>query len=182
MPSRLFPAAVRISTQIAEENKIAEQKGEIGFDVKIGVNSGEAIVGNVGSETRFNYTVIGEAVNIASRLESLPGAYDCNVIISGATAAQLNNRVKLREIDSVTVKGIAETLPIFEPLDRISPDMASSYARALVKYRSRDFAAAISIWQELEDGPSQVMAKRAREYLENPPPDTWAGVWPASKA
>jgi len=171
-------AAVRISTQLAEENKGAHEKGEIGFGVKIGINSGEAIVGNVGSETRFNYTVIGEAVNIAARLENLPGAYDCTIVIGDATAAKLGDQFILREIDRVTVKGIEEALLIFEPINDTFKITADTYALALAKYRKRDFGGAISIWQELDDGPSKVMAARAKEFLTNPPSLNWSGEWP----
>jgi adenylate cyclase len=171
-------AAVRISAQIDEENRIAKEKGEIGFRVKIGVNSGEAIVGNVGSEKRFNYTAIGEAVNIASRLENLPGAYDCTIVIGDATAAKLGDQFILREIDCVTVKGIEEALPIFEPINETFCEIADSYAVALGKYRNRDFEGAISVWQKLDDGPSKVMAARAKEFLANPPSINWTGEWP----
>ena len=171
-------AAVRISEKIDEENSIAKEKGEIGFAVKIGVSTGEAIVGNVGSKTRFNYTAIGEAVNIAARLESLPGVYACNVVISGATASKVSDQFILRELDRVTVKGIEAVLPIFEPLNGASSEIADTYALALSKYRNRNFREAISIWESLEDKPSKVMAARSRKFLTNPPSDDWAGEWP----
>lgn len=170
--------AVRISGKIDEENKLARAKGEIGFAVKIGVSTGEAIVGNVGSKTRFNYTAIGEAVNIAARLESLPGVYDCNVVMSGATASKVRDQFIVRELDRVTVKGIGAAFPIFEPLNGASSEFSDTYALALFKYRNRNFREAISIWESLEDKPSKVMAARSRKFLSNPPPDDWAGEWP----
>ena len=86
------------------------------LEVKVSINTGEAIVGNVGSETRLNYTVIGETVNIAARLENLPNIYGVGLIISDRTARKLTANVRLREIDEVRLKGLKEKIKIFEPL------------------------------------------------------------------
>ena len=102
----------------------------------------------------------------------------CNVVISGATASKVSDQFILRELDRVTVKGIEAALPIFEPLNGASSEIADTYALALSKYRNRNFREAIAMWESLEDKPSKVMAARSRKFLTNPPPDDWAGEWP----
>ncbi len=174
---RAVAAAIRISESIAQQKAAATAAGEHGFAVKIGVNSGDAVVGNVGSEKRFNYTAVGEAVNIAARLEGLPGVYDCWIILGASTAERVGERYKLRELDMVAVKGKSEPLRIFEPLEVSHGDIQQRYAAALALYRAREFKDAISIWETISDGPSRIMADRARAVLQSPPPADWDGVW-----
>lgn len=170
-------AAIGISERIAAQHARATAAGEHGFAVKIGVNSGQAVVGNVGSEKRFNYTAVGEAVNIAARLEGLPGVYDCRIIIGETTADQVRDRYILRELDMVAVKGKSEPLRIFEP--QAAPDSASvaDYMSALELYRNRAFADAAAIWEKIGDGPSLIMADRAHSFQKSPPAEPWDGVW-----
>lgn len=170
-------AALRISDRVAEEHARATAAGDHGFAVKIGVNSGAAVVGNVGSEKRFNYTAVGEAVNIAARMEGLPGIYDCRVIIGESTAERVRDRFSLRELDSVAVKGKAEPLTIFEPVTGASLDSMEDYAKALNLYRNQSFMEAEAIWEKIVDPPSTVMADRARHFQKAPPGEAWDGVW-----
>ena len=173
-------AALGIGRRITARREQALAEGEHGFAIKIGVNSGDAVVGNVGSENRFNYTAVGEAVNIAARLESLPGVYDCQIILSGETAARVAERFQLRELDMVAVKGKVEPLYIFEPMgsgDNQSPEMFQRYDKALTLYRARRFADAALVWEEIGDGPSLVMATRAHIFTHTPPQEPWDGVW-----
>lgn len=168
-------AAIRISDRIADAHARATAAGEHGFAVKIGVNTGDAVVGNVGSEKRFNYTAVGEAVNIAARLEGLPGVYDCRIILGETTASRVADLYELRELDRVAVKGKAEPLPIFEPVE--TAGQAAAYGGALALYRAGEFSEAAEQWQRIGDGPSTVMAERARTFLRSPPGDSWDGVW-----
>ncbi len=170
-------AAVRISERIAAQKALANAAGEHGFAVKVGVNSGAAVVGNVGSEKRFNYTAVGEAVNIAARLEGLPSVYDCWIIFGAATAERVHDRYRLRELDKVAVKGKTEPLQIFEPLNDANAHLLQPYQEALALYRAQKFDEAIEIWDSLDDGPSKVMAERARIFLQSPPPQPWDGGW-----
>ena len=179
-------AALGIGRRITERREKAVAEGEHGFAVKIGVNCGEAVVGNVGSEKRFNYTAVGEAVNIAARLESLPGTYDCQIVLSGELADQIDDGFTLRELDKVAVKGKKEPLRIFEPLNLTGvkeDDYAETraaflcYGDALALYRSCHFTDAAQRWAEVGDGPSLVMAARARGFAQTPPAEPWDGVW-----
>lgn len=108
--------ALAIKRRIDSARRDAASLGQPGFGVKIGIYSGNAVVGNVGSQNRFNYTAVGETVNIASRIEGLPGVYDCTVIIGTTTAEAVADRVFLRELDKVRVKGREEPLEIYEAL------------------------------------------------------------------
>ena len=109
-------AGLQIRDRVETMRTEAEARGDFGFGIKVGIASGMAVVGNVGSERRFNYTAVGETVNIAARLEGLPGIYGCAVIVDETTAMAAGAEILLRELDWVTVKGRAEPLSIFEAL------------------------------------------------------------------
>jgi adenylate cyclase len=117
-------------------------------------------------------------VNIAARLEGLPGVYRCRIIIGPETADRVKDRFCLREIDAVAVKGKVEPLRIYEPAIEM-PSHFAPYAQALELYREHQFGAAAEIWAGLadDDGPSAVMAERARDYVVDPPPKEWDGVF-----
>lgn len=182
-PAHAVAAALKVADTIAQKRELAIAKGEHAFDIKVGINSGLAVVGNVGSEKRYNYTAVGEAVNIAARLEGLPGVYKCRVIVGPDTADRLDGVFPLREIDAVTVKGKTAPLRIFEPFPASAPPPDPAYGDALALYRNRDFAAAASIWNRLSDtdGPASVMAARALVFADDPPPDNWNGVFVMSE-
>ena len=181
-------AGLRISDAIIAKRAADERAGAPSFDVKIGINSGPAIVGNVGSENRYNYTAVGEAVNIAARLEGLPGVYRCRVVVGPDTEKRLRDVYQFRELDVVSVKGKAESLRIYEPLGVLGdearePAPCQRYAEALRLYRAGRFRDAHDVWRSLasEDGPSAVMAERAAAYAESPPPADWDGVFAVAK-
>jgi adenylate cyclase/guanylate cyclase len=174
--------AQRIAQRIAQMHAEAVQRGVDGFSVKIGVNSGPVIAGNVGAQKRLNYTAVGDTVNVAARLESVPGDYGCMLIIGEQTAALLGDEFELRELDRIAVKGRATPLRIFEPVEGAAAarGFVTEYARALDLYRNRDFGAAASVWEKLAqagDRPASVMAARARLLQGDAPSFDWDGVW-----
>lgn len=176
--ARAVSTGLRIASRIKEAHIRALREGREGFSVKIGINSGPVVAGNVGARKRLNYTVAGDTVNVAARLESVPGDYGCMVIVGETTAQLLGSEYALREIDVIAVKGRETPLAVFEPL----PDTAltAAYGQALASYRAGDFAGAAIQWEILAqtgDGPSRVMGARARELLRNPPAGDWDGVW-----
>ncbi len=167
-------------------------RGEHGFSVKIGIHSGPATVGNVGWLRRFNYTAIGETVNIAARLESVPGDYACRLVVGQSTAVAAGV-FAFCELDWLRVKGKDEPIGVYEPLGaadaaNAADGYAAGYAEALAAYRAGDFARARDLWSALDygavggeigaaGGPPVVMAARAADFLDSPPPEPWDGVW-----
>jgi class 3 adenylate cyclase len=177
-------AALEAVRDIEAARRAALARGDAGFSVKIGINSGFAVVGNVGTERRYNYTAVGEVVNVASRLESAPSVYECAVVVAEATAKMVGDAIVFRELDRVRVKGRDEPVTIFEPLgahDEAGEDVLSlreRYEAALGAYRAMRFAEAVVEWSALAgDGPARVMAARARALGIRPPPRPWDGVW-----
>jgi adenylate cyclase len=151
--------------------------------VRIGVNSGQMLVGNIGSEFRLNYTVIGDAVNVASRLEGANKEYGTEIIIGEETCRLAGNRVHVRELDRLMVYGRAGGLAIFELLGMAErgagpPSWVALYASGLAAYRMRNFAAAMSFFQQLlaaraSDQPARIMLERCSQFLTSPPEEDW---------
>src|SRR5277367_970039 len=147
--------------------------------VRIGVNSGDMLVGNIGSEVRLNYTVIGDAVNVASRLEGANKEYGTEIIIGEETRRLAGDRIQARELDRLMVYGRTGGIAIYELLDVAEPGAAlpewmTLYERGLAAYRGRDFAGAANLFQQVldartSDQPARVALERCRKYLQSPP-------------
>lgn len=154
--------------------------------VRIGLNTGQAVVGNVGSQTRFDYTMLGDMVNLAARLEGTNKAYGTDILVGEVTREQIGDAVVFREVDRVQVKGKHRAVSIYEPVGLID-DVPSSvhsviedYERALALYRKREFAEALPIFADLAergDRPARTLCQRVTEYLREPPPSDWDGTF-----
>jgi adenylate cyclase len=156
---------------------------------RAGVNSGEAVVGNMGSAHKFNYTVMGDMVNLAARLEGANKPYGSYLMISEYTVDRIGDDcIAVRELDLLTVKGKEEPVRVFEVLDvpaELDPALAravAAFAEGLDRYRRREFEAAIDDFERAlrerpDDGPSRVYIDRCRQLIAEPPPDDWDGVW-----
>jgi adenylate cyclase len=176
-------AAVRMMDKLKELNQGFSARGMHNIDIGIGINTGPAVVGNMGADVRFDYTAIGDSVNLASRLEGLNKYYGSHILVSEDSRRQVTDgRFTFREVDRVKVKGKLHPVVIYELM--ISDfELLPRFEDALQKYRSRDFATARAIFEELYgefgDGPSRLYLERCNEYITSPPPAEWDGVYTA---
>lgn len=155
--------------------------------LRIGMATGDVIVGNIGSDTARNYTVIGDVVNLASRLDSANKMYGTQILISEDAARLAGRAMEMREIDRITVKGKTEPVAIYELLaetGKISPKAArlkNQFEVGLAAYRKQDWAAAEAIFLELaekyEDIPSRTFLERISFLKQDSPDPDWDGVW-----
>jgi adenylate cyclase len=157
------------------------------FFTRFGVHTEEVMVGNFGARDRFAYTLLGDGVNLASRLEGANKEYRTQILISEATAGRVRDRVLCRPIDRVAVKGKAISTLVFEAMGLLaeaSPaqlDLARAYQAALERYFGGDFAAALALFRALgarhpEDGPTAVLLGRCQRLVESPPGSPWNPV------
>ncbi|MFA6161357.1 MAG: adenylate/guanylate cyclase domain-containing protein [Patescibacteria group bacterium] len=166
--------------------------GDVTIKIGVGVNTGDMVVGNMGSQERFDYTVIGDSVNLGSRLESLTKEYGVCLLVTESVKQELNNGYLMRQVDLVAVKGKKEPVKIFEVMKRsknasqADKQVAKKFEDALAAYFTKDFAMAVSLTSELlserpDDGPSKTLKTRAEHFIQEPPAGDWDGVWRMTK-
>lgn len=177
-------AALRCRDRLDELNRTGTAFQGHRLTHRIGLNSGEALVGNIGSRRRFNYTVMSDAVNLASRLEGANKYFATSILASERTVALSGERFVWREIDAVRVQGRAHPETIYEPLARTGEAtdrqarVASIYADGLARWRRRDFQGAATHFAQIavDDAPGALFLARARDLERRPPGDDWEAV------
>ncbi|MEE4135366.1 MAG: adenylate/guanylate cyclase domain-containing protein [Desulforhopalus sp.] len=174
-------AALAIDTTVSAQSDRLRLAGRP-ISIGIGINTGKASAGNFGSNDRFAYTVLGDTVNLAARLEQLTRYYQVKIIAAESTVAA--SEIPHRTIDTVTVKGRLQPVRLFEPLTcPVTPafqKILDLHERAISTYQNRQFAAAEQLFATLfaDSGEElhRIYQQRCRNLLEKPPPENWLGV------
>ncbi|MBN2407904.1 MAG: CHASE2 domain-containing protein [Elusimicrobia bacterium] len=165
-----------------------KEEGRPPLSMRIGINTGPMIVGNMGSKTRMDYTVMGDSVNLGARLESANKEYGTCIMMSEFTKAQVENDIEFRELDALRVKGKKKPVHVYEVMavkGSLSPDkekVLALYSEGLKCYKTRKWDEGIRLFEEAlkilpEDGPSVTYLSRCKKYKSEPPADDWNGVW-----
>ena len=151
------------------------------FETRFGLHTETALVGHFGAHDRMNYTAIGDAVNLASRLESLNKQYGTSIIASERIVEKTRDAFDFRLLDLVAVKGKSQAVKIYELLGAKGSgarhETTEAYERAFAAYLARDFTGAIALLEsQSADAPSLILLNRCRAFLEDHPPEDWTGV------
>jgi adenylate cyclase len=181
-------ASIDMQKSIVEIDKRFVAEGRPKIAVRMGLNTGRMVVGNMGSAQRMDYTIMGDAVNLASRLEGANKAYGSDIMISGMTYAAVKDNVDVRELDTLRVVGKNEPITVYQLLERKGQtpahiaELVAQFERALALYKARNYVEAKAGFEQCqllipEDGPSRIYARRCELYMTTPPADDWDGVF-----
>ncbi len=169
------------------ERRAAEAKPPV--DIGIGLNTDQVVSGNIGSKKRMDYTMIGDGVNLASRLESACKQYGAHLLVSEFTYERLRGTYRARKLDRIVVKGKTQPVAIYEILEHHGessyPNLAEAlgiFRDAMRQYRQREFAAAAGLFEKVvainpQDRAAALYVERCARLGANPPPSDWDGVW-----
>jgi adenylate cyclase len=182
-------ASLDMQKRLAAMRPKWKKEGRPALEVRIGINTGTMIVGNMGGRDRFDYTVIGDSVNLASRLEGANKQYGSKIMISDFTFQHVKGHVTVRELDLIQVKGKTEPVKVWELLGTSDLQMTDNekqsleiYHEGLRLYRERNWQEAIAYFQQAKQldptcRVSEIYEQRASLYQLNPPPAEWTGVF-----
>ncbi|MBN2362742.1 adenylate/guanylate cyclase domain-containing protein [candidate division WOR-3 bacterium] len=180
--------AIEMQAKLLSLRNKWEKEGKPKMNMRVGLNTGFMVVGNFGSDKRMDYTIIGDAVNLASRLEGVNKFYGTNTMISHTTNEIVENDFETRKVDLIKVKGKTEPIGIYEllgkknSLDRKFQSALETYRQGLDMYFSGNFGDSARLFENVlssfpDDGPSKVLAVRSEEYIKNPPANGWTGIF-----
>ena len=181
-------AALKCQQIIGEFNKNWQAEGKFPFKTRMGINTGHMIVGNMGSRQRMNYSVMGDGVNLASRLEMLNKIYNTSIIISKGTHRYIHSQFITRTIDQITVKGKSQSVVIYELMaetgtpeaEQLTP-LAEQFKTAYALYLKRDWQLAKTQFEAIledypADKPSTIYIERCDNFIANEPDASWSGI------
>ncbi len=186
---RAVRAAIAMMETLNRWNRQRTSEGRLPVNIGVGLNTDTVVSGNIGSSKRMDFTIIGDGVNLAARLESACKQYGTKILVSEFTMRKLKGTYREREIDLVVVKGKTKPVSIHEILAYHTRESFPGIGEVLGKfkdglsaYRARKWDAAIRLFSDClainpNDKPSMIYVERARHLKENPPPDDWSGVW-----
>ncbi len=181
-------AAIAMIVELWEWNVEREARGDMAIDHGVGLNTGMVVSGNIGSPKRMDYTMIGDGVNLAARLESACKQYHARILISEFTKAKLKGTYRLRDVDQVVVKGKTEPVGVYEVLDYHNEttfpnlmDTVGYFNEGVAKYRAGAWDDSIKKFNEaMSANPSDALAQtyiERCETLKADPPANWDGIW-----
>ncbi|GHV03827.1 hypothetical protein AGMMS50229_03850 [Campylobacterota bacterium] len=183
-------AAIEMRLKESEINETLHEKGlsNIRLFTRIGINSGNMIVGNMGSEQKMNYTIMGNEVNLASRLEGVNKYYGTQILTTEATLAAAGEGLLVRRLDRVRVVGFSASARIYELINTAAAatpkerELVERFDEALIVFENRDYQAAAAAFEAIlafaaEDKPAALFLERSREFLRTPPATDWDGVF-----
>jgi class 3 adenylate cyclase/HAMP domain-containing protein len=177
-------AGLDMLTALEKFNAWQAERGMAPWKIGIGINYGGLTVGNIGSSQKMNYTVIGDMVNLASRLEGASKRYRQPIIFSESVESRVKAHMRCRHIDTVAVKGKTQGVRIYTTRKVLSPDEERAwdiFNKALEQFYTRNFAEAAASLREIltilpDDMPAMIYLERATAFAQNPPPEGWDGV------
>ena len=184
---RSVRAAIAMLTELAVYNQERKDHGKLPIEMGVGINTGIIVSGNIGSPKRMDFTVIGDGVNLAARLESACKQYAARLLISENTFKKLRGIYQAREIDLVVVKGKTEPVAVYELIDYHTEEtfpnlmeVMNHFKDGLNKYRQGNWEKSVDAFQEAlslhsDDRISQIYIDRCRHYMDHPPPEDWGG-------
>ena len=180
-------AALEMSDKLKELNRGWEERGRPPIKIGIGLNTGPVMVGNMGSARRFNYTVMGDHVNLGSRLEGLTKEYGAQIILSEFTYAQVKSQFVTRELDLIRVKGKNKPVAIYQLLGAVSEqeryqDLLTDFSAALTAYKRGNWDTAHEMFEAIaekhpSDGPTKLFLNRCQHFRREAPEGVWEGVY-----
>lgn len=186
---RAVRAALGMFRRLAELNERWLAEGRIPMRMGVGVNHGEVVVGNIGSTKRMEFTVIGDPVNLASRLEGTTKEFRCDILIGEEVHPLVRDEFLLRPAGRIQVKGRSKPVNVYEvvgeagdPAPRISPAGIETFAAAMTAFYNRRFPGAIALFENYlanypKDFLGRTYVEESRRLLESPPPETWDGTY-----
>jgi len=188
-PDRAVKAAIRMMNELNEFNAMQRKAGKQPIDHGVGLNTGHVVSGNIGSPKRMDYTVIGDGVNLAARLESACKQYGAHILISQSCLDGLKSSYRHRLVDNVVVKGKTEPVGVYELLDYHTEESYPNMVEALGVFRDGMECYQSGEWEKgkthfgkvldlnPEDACAKLYIERCDHLIKNGDPENWDGVW-----